>query len=526
MKWFRRRETELPDELVRSSSMDNRFRQFCAVFESGRCLIAEGYEEDPRLRATLEVLARAGELPEEPAEEIATVEEIAACWQRAAPARPDGADPEVLNLVRRLFTAAANARASDVIFDDSHGRVGVFVIVNDRKLPLDLTMTTEQGRSAMGYLFHSKDEGSAQTSYQRQSFQGFSIRGGGQVPLPPSISALRCQRGPHEPAADHLFARIFYRDTLDEGMTLERLGFSPEECAVFAEVRASMHGGIFIGGSTGDGKSTTLATNLTLQMAEMGEQLNVVTLEDPVEYPIPGAIQIAVPTTGAGEERGQHFARALMHFCRVHPASGMVSEIRDADAARQVLQFVSTGHQVWTTIHTHSANSILFRLIDLGVTPAELCKPGSVVLLMKQTLLPELCSFCAKREPPGTVPAWLAARLRSWPGARFRNPEGCPACSRADRGPVAASAWNGYVRQAAIAEIILPDERYLECVRTVDPAGAWNHWIAEMGGKPLGPQIWERVKQGLADPRDALFKGARPEQADEVGLKVVTGDAA
>ena len=79
-----------------------------------------------------------------------------------------------------------------------------------------------------------------------------------------------------------------------------------------------------------------------------------------------------------------------MHFCRVHPASGMVSEIRDADAAREVLQFIDTGHQVWTTIHVHSANAILFRLLDMGVSPAEVCKPGNVVLLMKQTLLPRL----------------------------------------------------------------------------------------------------------------------------------------
>ena len=70
-----------------------------------------------------------------------------------------------------------------------------------------------------------------------------------------------------------------------------------------------------------------------------------------------------------GDERAEHFKEALMHFCRVHPASGMVSEIRDADAARQVMQFIDTGHQVWTTIHVHSANAILFRLIDMGVDP-------------------------------------------------------------------------------------------------------------------------------------------------------------
>ena len=86
-----------------------------------------------------------------------------------------------------------------------------------------------------------------------------------------------------------------------------------------------------------------------------------------------GAIQIAVPTTGVGEDRAKHFARALMHFVRIHPAVGMVSEVRDAEAAREVLQFIATGHQVWTTIHVADANGILFRMLDMGVEAAEVC---------------------------------------------------------------------------------------------------------------------------------------------------------
>ena len=281
------------------------------------------------------------------------------------------------------------------MFQTGGGACHVFAIVNDRKLPLAEPMTAEEGREAAGFLFHCKDEGSSQTSYRRGSFQGFSIRAGGQVPLPAGISALRCQRGPHEPDGDHLFARMFYADRLDAGMTLERLGFSATEAALFAGIRMAPHGGVFIGGTAGDGKSTTLAVNLALQMAEFDGQLNLVTIEDPVEYRIPGAVQIAVPTSGLGDERAGHFKEALMHFCRIHPASGMVSEIRDADAARQVMQFIDTGHQVWTTIHVHSANAILFRLIDMGVGVAEVTKPGNVALLMKQTLLPLLCPDCA-----------------------------------------------------------------------------------------------------------------------------------
>ena len=377
----------------------------------------------------------------------------------------------------------------------------------------------------MGFLFHCKDEGSSQTSYRRASFQGFSIRAGGAVPLPGGISALRCERGPHDPDADHLFARLFYTDRLDADMTLERLGFSEEAAALFAEIRMAMQGGVFIGGRAGDGKSTTLAVNLSLQMAEMAGQLNLVTLEDPVEYRIPGAIQIAVPTAGAGETRAGHFSQALMHFCRVHPASGMVSEIRDADAARQVLQCVDTGHQIWTTIHVHNANAIPFRLIDMGVGPAEVAKPGNVALLMKQTLLPKLCPSCALERPaegraaPGSspVPEGLISRLGGIEGLRFRNAEGCEACRRKDGGEVSARAWNGYLGQTAIAETIRPDAGYLGFVRQGDPLGAWAYWRKEMGGVPIGVRIRALVKQGAVDPFDALLKGGAGEheaQAD------------
>ena len=409
------------------------------------------------------------------------------------------------------------------MFETGGGACHVFAIVNDRKLPLAEPMTAEEGREAVGFLFHCKDEGSSQTSYRRGSFQGFSIRAGGQVPLPAGISALRCQRGPHEPDGDHLFARMFYADRLDAGMTLERLGFSATEAALFAGLRMAPHGGVFIGGTAGDGKSTTLAVNLALQMAEFDGQLNLVTIEDPVEYRIPGAVQIAVPTSGLGDERAGHFKEALMHFCRIHPASGMVSEIRDADAARQVMQFIDTGHQVWTTIHVHSANAILFRLIDMGVGVAEVTKPGNVAMLMKQTLLPLLCPDCAlEQHAEGRVaPENLAGRLRGNGAVRYRNPKGCPRCRREDGGAVAARAWNGYLEQTAIAETIRPDAGYLAFVRDCDPLGAWAYWRQEMGGAPIGGKIWKLVAEGAVDPFDALLKGAGTEHEAAASLTVV-----
>ena len=498
-----------PAGLVAPRLLEEGLRRICAVWTDGRVLIAEGREDDAALRTALLRLRRDGHVPERLREASGTVEAVAAAWGvRSAGVRGEGADPGVLALLGEIFARAARARASDVAFEMGPSGCGVHAIVNDRKLPVGVRMTAEEGARAAGFLFHMRDGGSEQTGYQRGSFQGFSVRNRGLSWLPETVSGLRCQRGPHEPDGDHMFCRLFYRDQLPAGMTLERLGFSGAQAELFAEVRASMRGAVFVGGVTGDGKSTTLACNLMLQLAEAGGELNLVTVEDPVEYAIPGAVQIAVPTAGGASERAAHYRGALMHLFRVHPASGMVSEIRDGEAARQVLRFVDSGHQVWTTIHVGSANAILFRLIDLGIEPAEVCKPGNIALLAKQSLAPRLCGRCALGAPPRDrgLPARLLGLAGRWPHARWRNPEGCAACAGGGDA-IGRRAWAGYAALLAVAETIRPDEGYLEFVRRRDAAGALRYWREALGGAPIGDALWAMAASGRVDPRDALRKG-------------------
>ena len=498
--------------LVRHDAMDEHFRRVCAVFADGRCVVADGYGLDAQFRTALKRLQRDGAIPEGLAERTGTLEEIAEYWEQDAEAARGVDESALPRRVRDIVEAAADVRASDVVFEMGGGVCTVSAIVNDRRRLLGGRLTEAEGRQMTGFLFHSKEEGTGQTSYQRGSFQGFSVRAGGQVPLPARVSGLRCQRGPNEPDGDHLVARVFYRDQLEPGTTMQSLGFTDADAAMFSELRSSLSGGIILGGSTGDGKSTTLAVNLSLQQAEHDGALNMVTVEDPVEYDIPGAIQIAVPTTGVGEDRGEHFTRALMHFVRIHPAVGMVSEVRDADAAREVLQFIATGHQVWTTIHVADANGILFRILDMGVEAAEVCRPDLIKLLMKQTLLSVLCPDCCLDESPEPLPGWLGERLGGMPRVRFRNVEGCGECRK--KGEIAAAAWNGYRGQTAVCETILPNAGYLAHVRERDAAAARAHWVDEMGGIPIGWRIWAEVAEGRCDPWDAIAKGASTDEVE------------
>ena len=307
-----------------------------------------------------------------------------------------------------------------------------------------------------------------------------------------------------------------------------------EYATASGEIRRAMRGAVIIGGSTGDGKSTTLIRCMEQQYLESNGQISIVTVEDPVEYTLEleGVLQIPVISAGTGAERAAAYRKTLMHFVRINPDVGCISEIRDHDAAREVIQFVDTGHQVWTTLHVNSANGILFRLIDMGVEPGEVTKPGSISLLMKQTLVPLLCS-CSR-----PFDAWVAENahlgfLSEMAGLRVRNHEGCPKCVGETLGLTGTRAKSGYRRQIAVAECIAPDEEYLQLVRGRDAVGAMQHWLKPrseggLGGRTLSQKLWDLVLAGVLDPADAIRKGCDIEevQAESEGSPSVLAVAA
>ncbi|SEQ18446.1 type IV pilus assembly protein PilB [Lachnospiraceae bacterium NE2001] len=179
------------------------------------------------------------------------------------------------------------------------------------------------------------------------------------------------------------------RLTSKEGLTKPKsgLGFSPSEIEVFDGILSNPHGIILVTGPTGSGKSTTLYTSLS----ELNkEEVNIITVEDPVEANINGINQVQVNVKAE-----MTFAAALRSILRQDPDIIMIGEIRDGETAQIAVQAAITGHLVVSTLHTNSAASTVTRIIDMGIEPY--VAGDALVGVIAQRLVRRLCTSC--REP-------------------------------------------------------------------------------------------------------------------------------
>jgi general secretion pathway protein E len=169
-----------------------------------------------------------------------------------------------------------------------------------------------------------------------------------------------------------------------KGLTLERLGFEPEMADRLRRLSGEPHGMLLVTGPTGSGKTTTLYS--LISEANKGSD-KIVTIEDPVEYQLPGVLQIPV-----NEKKGLTFARGLRSILRHDPDRIMVGEIRDAETAEIAVQSALTGHLVYTTVHANNVFDVIGRFQHMGVDPFNLASALNAV--MAQRLVRKICDAC------------------------------------------------------------------------------------------------------------------------------------
>ena len=222
-------------------------------------------------------------------------------------------------------------------------------------------------------------------------------------------------------------------------LSLESLQFSPATLQVFRRLLATPHGILLVTGPTGSGKSTTLYASM--QELE-GENLKILTVEDPVEYRLQWLNQVQVQP-----QIGLTFAAVLRSFLRQDPDVIMIGEMRDGETAEIAVQAALTGHLVLSTLHTNSALGAIVRLINMGVEPYLIT--ASVVGVLAQRLVRKLCTYCKKPLTAEQARLAVAGLGREVPeGATLYGPVGCNHCRS-----------TGYRGRMAIHELlVLNDE--------------------------------------------------------------------
>jgi len=178
-----------------------------------------------------------------------------------------------------------------------------------------------------------------------------------------------------------------------EAYTMERLGMSANEQEQIVKVLDYPHGIILVTGPTGSGKSTSL--NAFLRKINSTD-LRIITIEDPIEYEVPGVNQMQVRP-----EIGLTFADALRHVLRQDPDVIMVGEIRDKDTAEIAIRASLTGHLVFSTLHTNDAPGAITRLVDMGIEPFLVA--SAIELVIAQRLVRRLCAECSRPAPINRV---------------------------------------------------------------------------------------------------------------------------
>ncbi|CAM5222928.1 Type II secretory ATPase GspE/PulE/Tfp pilus assembly ATPase PilB-like protein OS=Castellaniella defragrans OX=75697 GN=HNR28_001961 PE=3 SV=1 [Castellaniella defragrans] len=311
-------------------------------------------------------------------------------------------------------------------------------------------------------------------------------------------ASLASDRGPS------VCLRLLDRDARAQEVTLPALGYRAAQIAQFDRVMCAEGGAVVLAGTVGSGKSTTLATLIRRLPAHR----KVITLEEPVEYRIDGAIQNTI-SRDLSRAAHDHYATKLRTLKRSAMTDVLLGEIRDAESGLAFMDLVGSGVNVYTTVHAPSARAIADRLASrfIGIPRDFLDTAGILKLLVFQVLLPRLCPECAlgattselvrqQGRDPVYWQRWLAWIAEYWrieaSSIRLRHPQGCAACRHPQLPELA-----GYRGRAVAAELHEPGLPQGDCC--VDPYLPERHASAMAHAMAL-------VAAGAVDPRDVEMR--------------------
>ncbi|WP_353683930.1 type IV-A pilus assembly ATPase PilB [Thermodesulfovibrio sp. 3907-1M] len=281
---------------------------------------------------------------------------------------------------------------------------------------------------------------------------------------------------------EKIVLRILEKGSLQ--LDLTRLGFEEESLEFFLEALSKPYGMILVTGPTGSGKTTTLYSAL---MKLNRPEVNIMTVEDPVEYTLPRITQVQVE-----EEIGRTFAQVLRSFLRQDPDIIMVGEIRDFETAEIAIKAALTGHLVLSTLHTNDAPSTITRLVNMGIEPFLIS--SSVILIVAQRLIRKLCENCKKEQKYSKDSliklGFPEDRIE---GLKIYEAKGCPECNQ-----------TGYRGRMALYEVMPIKEEIRELILTGASAREIKKEAVKLGMLTLRQSGIRKIMAGITSIEEVL----------------------
>jgi general secretion pathway protein E len=381
----------------------------------------------------------------------------------------------VIKLVNNIFFQAVNSRASDIHIEPYEDEVRIRFRV-DGVLHDLLTLPKQQIAALVSRL---KIMANLNIAERRLPQDGQSRIKIGQNLVDIRVSVIPTSGG----------ERVVLR-LLDKGsgeLGLNEIGFCPEVLSRFRDLIRLAHGIILLTGPTGSGKTTTLYAALSELNSE---ERNILTVEDPIEYQLPGVGQMQIKP-----KINLTFANCLRHILRQDPDVIMIGEIRDVETAEIAIQASLTGHLVLSTLHTNDSASAVTRLIDMGIEPYLIS--SSVVAVMAQRLLRVICPACKTPYTPDeqTISKLGESEKASADQGQLYKGIGCENCLN-----------TGYRGRTGIFELFVVDDDLKELISKQ----CGSHMIKEAA-----------IKKGMSTLRqDGLRKALAGETALEEVYRV------
>ncbi len=337
--------------------------------------------------------------------------------------------PPIVRLVNTIFFQAAASRASDIHIEpyerDLKVRFRIDGILHDRFSP--------PRQHAAALVSRLKIMASLNIAERRLPQDGRIRIRIGEKEIDVRVSTIPTSGG------ERVVLRLL--DRSGQRLTLAEVGFAPDTERDFRRLIHAPHGMILLTGPTGSGKTTTLYAALSLLNTQ---EVNILTVEDPIEYQLPGVGQMQVQP-----KINLTFASCLRHILRQDPDVIMVGEIRDQETAEIAIQAALTGHLVLSTLHTNDSASAFTRLLDMGMEPYLVS--SSVLAVMAQRLARVICAQCKEACAPSKET--LSMLPGGGAGAKLYHGRGCEACLN-----------TGFRGRTALMELLQVDEEIRDLV--------------------------------------------------------------